>query len=48
MPNFVFIEKFFLKLALWILIVATVPVATIAHQLILFGIYFSMYNVKHG
>ena len=33
---------------LWILIVATVLVTTIIHQLIVFGIYFPMYNVKHS
>ena len=31
-----------------ILIVAAVFLAIIVHQLILFGIYFSVYNVKHS
>ena len=33
---------------LCILIVATVSVASTVHQLILFGIYFYIYNVKHS
>ena len=33
---------------LWILLVAAVPVITTVHQLILFGIYFFMYNVKYS
>ena len=43
LPIIISIKYFF-----WILIVATVPIATTVYQLILFGTYFSMYNVKHS
>ena len=40
----IIIKKYFIR----ILIVAIVAIATTVHQLILFDIYFSMYNVKHS